>query len=87
VDQDSRPRTIEGLEINEVADGYVVYDPARDRIHYLNHTAVVVLELCNGGVTAGELARLVQTAYDLPEPPVAEVGDCLDRLVEEGLVR
>jgi hypothetical protein len=83
----SRLRPAEGLEISEVADGYVVYDPARDRIHYLNHTAVLLLELCNGQVAAGELPGLVQRAYELPDPPLDEVTGCLQRLVDEGLVR
>jgi hypothetical protein len=34
-----RPRTIDGLEINEVRDGLIVYDATRDRVHYLNATA------------------------------------------------
>ena len=86
MDSDFRPRTTEGIEISEVADGYVIYDPKRDRVHYLNQTAAVVLELCNGQVTAGELVALIQDAYGLPEPPVEEVADCVQRLIEEGLI-
>ncbi len=87
MDSNFRPRPSEGIEISEVADGYVIYDPKQDRVHYLNQTAVVVLELCNGQVTAGELPSLIQAAYDLPEPPVEEVAGCVQRLFEEGLVR
>jgi hypothetical protein len=79
-------RTVEGIEISEVADGYVVYDPHQDRVHYLNHTAGVILELCNGKVSAGELAALVQAAYDLPEPPTEEVASCVEKLIEERLI-
>ena len=86
MDSNFRPRPAEGIEISEVADGYVIYDPKQDRVHYLNQTAVVILELCNGQVTAGELASLIQDAYDLPEPPAEEVADCVQRLIEEGLV-
>src|SRR5439155_6925151 len=43
-----RPVRVDDLEINFVGDGYVVYHPARDRMHSLNHTAAVVLELCTG---------------------------------------
>lgn len=64
----------------------VIYDPGRDRVHYLNHTVVLLLELCNGEITAAELPALVQAAYDLPEPPMAEVAGCLEKLSEEGLV-
>ena len=61
------PRHAEGVEINQVADGYVVYHPARDRVHYLNQTATIVLELCNGKNDAAKIASLLQTAYELPD--------------------
>ena len=80
------PRKAGGIEIDEVADGYVVYQPAFDRVHYLNHTAVIVLELCTGENDAAAIAGFVQRAYELSEPPAAEVGACLERLVKVGLV-
>ena len=86
MDANFRPRPAEGIEVSEVADGYVVYDPNQDRVHYLNQTAVLVLELCNGQVTAGELASIIQEAYDLPDPPAEQVAECVDRLIEEGLI-
>jgi Coenzyme PQQ synthesis protein D (PqqD) len=87
VDPSTCPRAAEGIEISEVADGYVIYDPKQDRVHYLNQTAVLVLELCNGQLSAGNLPSLVQAAYDLPEPPEQEVAQCLETLFREGLVR
>jgi glycosyltransferase involved in cell wall biosynthesis len=81
-----RPAQREGLEINEVADGSVVYDAEIDRIHYLNGTAAVVFELCTGETTIDEMTELLQRAYDLPEPPRDETVACLGRLREEGLI-
>jgi len=86
MDPNFRPRTVDAIEINEVADGYVIYDPNQDRVHYLNHTAGVILELCNGRVSAGELPALVQAAYDLLDPPVNEVAGCVEKLIEERLI-
>jgi hypothetical protein len=80
------PSSVSGLEINPVADGYIVYQPARDRIHYLNATAAVVLELCNGRNAAGELPELLRLAFDLAEPPVEAVATCLETLAHEGLI-
>jgi len=77
----------EGVEINNVADGFIIYHAERDRVHYLNHTAVLLLEFCTGRVTAAQLPGLLQAAYDLPEEPVDEVLRCLEKLFEEGLVR
>ena len=87
MDGKDAPKQVEGLEINALADGYVIYEASRDRVHYLNPTAVLVLEMCNGRVTADEILRLVQEAYDLAEPPTTEVMDCLTKLRDEGLIR
>jgi hypothetical protein len=86
VDWEACPRLVAGIQTNEIADGYVVYDPNRERVHYLNHTAVLVLEFCTGEVRAADMPGRVQAAYDLPEAPVAEVRECLETLFQEGLV-
>jgi len=86
MDAEACPRVSEGIEINKVADGYIVYQPERDRVHYLNHTAVLVLELCNGRTRVADLPGLIKSAYDLSAPPAAEVSECLAKLLAEGLV-
>jgi hypothetical protein len=80
------PKTTEGLEINAVADGYVVYQADRDRVHYLNQTAALILELCNGRNAAARFPELLQSAFDLPDAPAEEVEECLRTLRTEGLV-
>jgi hypothetical protein len=80
------PRKADDLEVSEVVDGYVVYQPARDRVHYLNRTALIVLELCTGAHDPGQITAAVQEAFDLPEPPTAEVDACLAQLRSESLV-
>lgn len=74
------------LEIDEAADGYIVYQPDRDRVHYLNRTAALVLELCNGRNAEADLPELLQLAWDLPAPPVEEVAECLKLLSMQGLI-
>lgn len=81
-----RPVKVDSVEVNEVADGCVVYDPGRDRVHYLNHTAAVLLELCTGLNSTDDLVRMLQSAYDLPHPPEAETRECLQQLRSEGLI-
>ena len=81
-----RPRKADDFEVNAVPDGFVVYHPAQDRVHYLNHTAAVVLELSTGEHDAAGIARELQRAYDLSEPPDGDVAFCLERLRAEGLV-
>ena len=87
IDWTRTPRRVDALEINPVADGYVIYQPDRDRVHYLNHTAVLVIELCDGATPAGDIPRLLKAAYELPAPPTAEVAECLTKLLDEGLIR
>jgi hypothetical protein len=86
VDPEAFPRRVDDVEVNPVPDGYIVYQPSRDRVHYLNHTAVLVLELCTGRVRAREIPGLLKDAYDLPEAPTDEVAACLATLAAEGLV-
>jgi hypothetical protein len=40
-----------------------------------------------GEASAGEIARMFQVAYELPTPPGGEIGECLEQLKQEGLVR
>jgi len=81
-----RPRKSDGLEIDEVEDGFVVYQQDRARVHYLNPTAKLILELCDGTLTAAQIAGLLEEAYRLPQAPVEAVGDALAQLETEGLV-
>jgi hypothetical protein len=83
---DACPKAIDGLEINAVSDGYVVHDAIRNRIHYLNPTSAVILELCTGLLPARDMAELIRKTYELPEPPVADVMECLASLCREGLI-
>ena len=83
---DAHPRRLDGLAITPVEDGFTIYQAERDRLHYLNATGVLVLELCNGRNSADDIATLIREAYDLPESPSAEVRDVVDRLQDEGLI-
>jgi hypothetical protein len=74
------------IEIIEVADGYIVYQPDRDRVHYLNQTAALVLDLCNSRNTESDLPELLRLAWDLSEAPIEEVVECLEVLRKEGLI-
>jgi hypothetical protein len=86
LDWNACPQPTAGIEIKAGPEGYVVYHPAHDRGHYLNHTAALVLGFCDGQVRASELAALLQAAYRLTEAPVGEVAQCLEKLFEEGLI-
>ncbi len=82
-----KPTIAEDIDINEVEDGYVIYQKENDKVHYLNKTAVLVLESCTGKNTAADIEVIVKEAYKLPEAPQKEVADCLDTLFQEGLIK
>jgi hypothetical protein len=84
---EERPEPVDGLDVHEVEDGFVVYHGDTDRVHYLNATAAVVLSLSDGTRTIDELADLVQAAWELDAPPLAEVQACVLQLRAEGVLR
>jgi hypothetical protein len=75
------------LEINGAADGYIVYQPDRDRVHYLNQT---VLELCNGRNAEADLPELLRLdgicrsrrskRCAMPVPPTQSPPRCCESL-------
>jgi hypothetical protein len=83
---DEQPSMAEGLELNESEQGVVIFDPGTDRVHHLNNTAAIVLELCDGHRSAEEIAALLGSAFAMAEPPIIETRRCLGQLRQEGLV-
>ncbi len=81
-----RPIALPGLEVNEVKDGLIVFDVANDRVHYLNSTASIVFALCDGEHDAQVMADLVAAAFNLDDPPFAEVQSCLRNFADQGLL-
>jgi hypothetical protein len=87
VTADSMFEPTEGLEISEVPDGRVIYQAAKERVHYFNPTAVLVFELCGMGKSVGEIESFLVDAYGLESSPTAEVNQCIGALLKEDLIR
>lgn len=81
-----RPRQHDALDITEVDDGLVVFEPTSRRVHHLNVTATLVFELCTGENTVDEIVGMVQRAFGLGEPPAAEVEHLVESLRGERLL-
>ena len=77
----------QGLDIHEVPDGYIIYQPDRDRVHYLNKTAAIILEFCDGALPADEIVARVAQVYDLDASAHDEIRAGLTSLKNEGLVQ
>ena len=82
-----QPTVIDGLDVNEVKDGLIVYDPKRDRVHYLNGSAGVVFTLCDGAHSGTQIAEVVSVAFELDALPLTDVDRCLTTFANEGLLR
>jgi hypothetical protein len=82
-----RPLAVDGLDVNEVKDGLVVYDPGRDRVHYLNATAAVIFMLCDGVRDGAGIAEKAAAIFGVGGPSPAEVETCLRQLRDEGILR
>jgi coenzyme PQQ synthesis protein D (PqqD) len=75
----------DGLDVNEVPDGYVIYQLAADRVHYLNNTAAIIFELCDGERDAGDITARVGQMFEI-ETADGEIEACIQSLLKEGLV-
>ncbi len=80
------PCRVPNIELMPMDEGFMAYDAEAGRVHYLNRTAAIVFELCDGETTAEAIAAAMQELYGLSEPPSREVTSCLKSLGEKGLL-
>ncbi len=80
------PRSADGLDVNEVDDGLVIYDGQSDRVHYLNMTAGVVFSLCDGEHSESQVVALTRETFDGEDLSDTDVAACLAQLRTEGIV-
>jgi hypothetical protein len=73
-----------GLEINEVADGLVVYDPGRDTVHYLNNTAAALFTLCDGRRDEAAISEQYRALFGVEDEAGPRAG--LDDLAQRGIL-
>ncbi|HEY6734975.1 MAG TPA: PqqD family protein [Roseiarcus sp.] len=74
------------LEIHEVPDGYIVYQSKRERVHYLNKTAAIIFEFCDGAHQTDDIVSRVAQVFELGPSAYDEIRTSLDSLAEEGLI-
>jgi hypothetical protein len=80
------PKHIADLDISPADGGYIIYRAEQDRVHFLNPTAVLILEFCSGTNSPDQIVELVKQAYGLTHSPVEEVNEALRQLIAEGLL-
>ncbi len=81
-----RPTQAGGLDVQEVASGLIVHQVGRDGLHFLNNTAAVVFQLCDGNHTVPEISAQLALAFELAEvrPDLAE--QCVMELRAKGVL-
>ena len=82
----SRPCRPATLQVNYLEDGCVAYQPEQERVHFLNQTAALVLELCDGRHGLQEIEAQVAAYFDPHEPGQNLTGEILQRFITDGLV-
>jgi hypothetical protein len=86
INPQTRFRAVPDIELSRVPDGAVVYQNDKERVHFLNPTALMVFELGELGKSAGEIEAFLADSFGLAEPPTASVRECLASLIGEGLL-
>ncbi|HLH12858.1 MAG TPA: PqqD family protein [Methylovirgula sp.] len=71
----------------EVDDGVVVKDARSDEVHFLNRTAAIVYEMCDGQATPAQMARFLEEAFGLKTSALSDVHACLETLERKNLIR
>ena len=76
--------TVEGMDLNEVPDGYVIYDNDHNMVHYLNSTAAIVYQMCDGKHSVEQITDFIQSAFELDE--TVDVQQSVQDMLEAGLL-
>lgn len=83
----SIPRPRRGFEMEEIDGEIVIYRAASNKAIYLNETASVIWQLCDGQRTVGEIVDAIAAAYP-DQPSVAgDVIEAIEMLRREGAVQ
>jgi hypothetical protein len=80
------PVRAEGIEVQEVADGLMVYQAEPECVHHLNNTASIVFELCDGKNTVTEIGAQLAAVFGLTGVPADAAERCIDDLRSKGVV-
>jgi hypothetical protein len=81
-----RPARAGGLEVQEVADGLMVYQAEPECVHQLNNTAAVVFELCDGSNTMPEISEQLAAAFGHNGVPAGAAYSCIADLWSKGVI-
>jgi predicted TPR repeat methyltransferase len=79
-----KPKINPVILLEPVEDGFIAYDPARDRLHKLNPIAALLTELCDGSRSIAQIRRLAGPL--MPDGKGAEIDRWIDEGIKAGLL-
>lgn len=79
-------RQVPGVTWENVADGIAVSNPSATRLIRLNHVGAIVFLLTADALGLREIAQVLRENYGDRKQLEAEIGRCLQDLVESGIV-
>lgn len=82
-----KPKTRADLTVVELEGEAVIYDDESRQVHYLNRTATVVFNLCDGSSTIKELSADIADAFSLqPQEVERQVRTLIRSFREAGFL-
>jgi hypothetical protein len=81
-----RPARAGGIEVQEVADGLMVYQAEPECVHHLNNTAAIVFELCDGNNAVPEISEQLTAVFGLTAVPAGTAERCIADLRSKGVI-
>jgi len=86
VDKSDVPHRVEGYAVEQIDSELLLYDGKRTMVVYLNETALLVWQLCDGHRSSADIVELLVAAY--PDGPAVadDVGSALELLAGHAVV-
>jgi hypothetical protein len=75
---DDKPIRNESCHMEELDDEVLLYNPTNNKTLYINKSASVIWQLCNGDQTVDEIINMIQDAYPSDDEGLRQ--DILDTL-------
>lgn len=80
------PRRVEGYAIEQLDSEVLLYDPRRTAVIYLNWTALLVWQLCDGRRSSADIVDLLARAFHDSSRVAEDVAAALELLSGQGVV-
>jgi hypothetical protein len=75
-----------GIDAIARGGGVTIRQPPSDTVYDLNHTALMIVRLCDGRRTVTDIADELAERMTLTAAPVAEVTSCVEKLRHAGIL-